>query len=286
MSRYRLKAALCLSFLFVFLFHFTFRLNAQAPENNISPTLVFHDIGWNMLNGITYNYGLNFIGAGLGTYLFVETGLDWKWRNVGYENAALANMGLPMLLMGYIVPVITPVSVYLAGRWFSDTKLQVTAAALAQAFILTQAVHLPLKLVSGRSVPGIISGVFFEPNNYRDDRTEDFSGEFKWFKFDVMDGWPSGHTACAFSAAAVISEIYDDRPLLKVGAYAYAVLMGFSVAVNTHWASDSVAGALFGYAIGKSVGKNFKGLLGKGESKDTVSLYFTMNSIGVVFSLN
>ena len=238
-----------------------------------------------MLNGAAYNYGLNFIGAGLGTYLFVETGLDWKWRNVGYENAALANMGLPMLFMGYFVPVLTPVSAYLAGRWLSDTKLQVTAAALAQAFILTQAVHLPLKLVSGRSVPGIISGVFFEPNNYRDDRTEDFSGEFKWFKFDFMDGWPSGHTACAFSAAAVISEIYDDKPLLKVGVYAYAVLMGFSVAVNTHWASDSVAGALFGYAIGKSVGKSFRGLLGKGENNRQVSFYFTADSLGVVFSL-
>ena len=285
MSRHRFRYILYLSFLFVFLSFFTFQLSAQTTENDISPSLVFHDIGWNMLNGLTYNYGLNFIGTGLGTYLFIETGLDWKWRNIGYDNAWLANMGLPMLFMGYVVPVITPISVYLAGRWFSDTKLQVTAAALAQAFILTQAVHLPLKLVSGRSVPGIISGVFFEPNNYRDDRTEDFSGEFNWFKFDVMDGWPSGHTACAFSAAAVISEIYDDRPLLKAGAYAYAVLMGFSVAVNTHWASDSVAGALFGYAIGKAVGKNFNGLLRKGENRDSVSFYFTANSLGVVFSL-
>ena len=281
MSRYRLRTILCVSFVFVF----SFRLSAQTMENDISPAMVFHGIGWNFLNGLAYNYGLNFIGAGLGTYLFIETGLDWEWRNVGYENASLANMGLPMLFMGYIVPVLTPVSVYIAGRCLSDTKLQITAAALAQAFILTQAVHLPLKLISGRSVPGIISGVFFEPNNRRDERTEDFSGEFNWFKFDAMDGWPSGHTVCAFSAAAVISEIYDDRPLLKAGVYAYAVLMGFSVAVNTHWASDSVAGALFGYAIGKSVGKSFNGLLGKPGSKENFSFYFTSNSLGVVFSL-
>jgi len=291
MSRYRFKCIIRFSFLFVILSCLSFRLSAQATEtqaagSNISPVLVFHDIGWNFLGSLTCNYGLNFVGAGLGTYLFIETGLDWEWRNIGYENKWLVNMGLPMQFMGYIVPVIAPVAVYLAGLRISDTKLQVTAAALAQAFILTQAVHLPLKLVTGRSVPGIMSGVFFEPNNYRDGRTEDFSGEFNWFKFDVLDGWPSGHTACAFSAAAVISEIYDDRPLLKAGVYAYAVLMGLGVAVNTHWASDSIAGALLGYAAGKAAGKSFRGLLGKGENKDALSFYFTPNSLGVVFSLH
>ena len=251
-------------------------------ESTISPLVVFHEIGWNILNSLGYNYGLNFIGAGLGTWAFIETGLDWNWRNVAYNNSWLANMGLPMLFAGYLVPVITPVSLYLAGRYLSDSKLQITAAALAQAFILTQAFHLPLKIITGRTVPGIISGVFFEPNNTRDDRTVDFSGEFKWFKFDFYDGWPSGHTACAFSAAAVIAEIYDDKPLLKIGVYTYAFLMGFSVAVNAHWASDSIASMLYGYAVGKAVGKSFNRLLGKSKSVDSVSIYAAPNSIGVI----
>jgi len=275
-----------LAFLF---FLFPIHLNADTmkdetasqEKSTVSPLLVFHDLGRNLLNSITCNYGLNFIGAGLGTWVFVQSGLDWNFRNIVYNHAWLSSAGLPLLFAGYLVPVITPIPVYLAGRYLSDTKMQITATALVQAFFLTQAFHLPLKLVTGRTIPGLISGVFFEPHNYRDLRTVNFSGEFNWFKLDFYDGWPSGHTACAFSAAAVISEIYDDKPLLKVGVYTYAVLMGVSVAMNAHWASDSVAGALLGYAVGKAVGKSFKQMITKNGSNDTVSFFATPNSIGV-----
>ena len=283
------KYFLCLFLLCLFPLH----INAETTEHEANPAgqpavpllLTFHNFGWNWLCSVSYNYGLNFAGAGLGTWAMIETGLDWKWRNAGYDNTWLANMGLPMLFSGYVVPVIAPITVYLAGLYSKDQKLQITALALVQALAITQSFHLPLKSITGRSVPGIISGVFFEPGNTRDRRTNDFSGEFNWFKFDVMDGWPSGHTACVFSAAAVISEIYDDKPLLKFGMYAYAVLMGAGVAVNAHWASDSIAGALIGYAVGKTVGKSFNQLLGKEENKDTMKLYVTPNRIGVIISL-
>ena len=272
------RYTLCFSLLFVL----SFSLLAQTEEKEkISPAIVFHDFGWNILNSVTYNYGLNFLGAGLGTVIFAETGLDWAWRNVAYNNQWLAYTGLPLLLAGYFVPVLTPIPLYLAGRYLGDTKLQITAAALMQAFFVTQIFHIPFKMITGRTVPGLISGVFFEPNNTRDNRTEDFSTEFNWFKFDFYDGWPSGHTACAFSAAAVISEIYNDKTLLKIGVYTYAVLTGFFVAVNTHWASDSIAGALLGYAVGKTVGKSFNKLLGKNKNEDTITVYFAPNTIGL-----
>ena len=283
------KYALCLSFLCLVLFH----ANASTEENEIdrfgrsivSPVIVFHDIGWNMLKSVTYNYGLNFIGAGLGTWACIGTGFDWSWRNLAYNNEGLVKAGLPFQFAGYLVPVLTPIPVYLAGRFLSDTKLQITAAALVQALIITQTFHVPFKMITGRTMPGILSGVFFEPHNRRIDTKDDFSGEFKWFKLDFYDGWPSGHTACAFSAAAVIAEIYDDRPLLKIGVYTYAVLMGIGVAVDTHWASDSIAGALIGYAVGKTVGKSFNQLLNKNGNKDKISVYFGVNTAGVIFHL-
>ena len=279
-------------FLIIILFSINPGLNAEVAEvieddsdfaakSVVSPFLVFHDIGWNALDSLTYNYGMNFIGAGLGTWAFIETGLDWNLRNAAYNNNHLANMGLPLLFAGYFVPVITPVSMYLAGRYHSDTKLQITAVAVAQSLILSQITQVSLKMLTGRSVPGIISGVFFEPNHVRDTRENDFSGEFNWFTFNFYDGWPSGHVVSAFSAAAVISEIYDDKPLLKMGVYTYAVLMGVSVAVNAHWVSESVAGALMGYAIGKAVGKNFNRYLGRETKKDAISLLVTHNSVGV-----
>jgi hypothetical protein len=50
-----------------------------------------------------------------------------------------------------------------------------------------------------------------------------------------------------------------------------------------HWASESFAGALMGYAIGKSVGRSFNGLLGK-EAKVNYSLYATPNGVGLTIN--
>ena len=273
---------LLLFFLILFLFHF--RLNAEpAEKNNVSPFLVFHDLGRNILSSVTYNFGLNFLGAGFGTWVFIESGIDWEWRNIAYNNAWLANAGLPMLFMGYIVPILTPIPLYLAGFFTSNVKLQVTAVALLQALAITQLFHVPAKMITGRSTPGVISGVFFEPNNHRDPRVKDFSGEFSWFKLDFYDGWPSGHTACAFSAAAVISDIYSDRPWIKFGAYTYAVLMGISVSVNTHWLSDSLAGALYGFAVGKVVARSFNRMLGKDTERDKIRFYAAPDRIGILY---
>ena len=291
-----IKYFLCLFYLCLF----SFNLNAEAQENEpdfrgesasfspelkISPFLAFHEIGWNMLHSITYNYGFNFIGAGLGTWGFIETGLDWELRNVAYDYPRLAKSGLPFLFAGYFVPVITPIPLYVAGRYFSDTKMQLTAVALVQALALAQTIHLSFKMITGRAVPGVISDVFFEPMQTRDTRTKDFSGEFNWFTFNFYDGWPSGHVLSAFSAAAVIAEIYDEKPLLKFGVYAYAVAMCFGVAVNAHWASDSFAGALIGYAIGKTVGKSFNKLVGKNPENNKVSPCFSGNTIGVIIRM-
>jgi membrane-associated phospholipid phosphatase len=45
-----------------------------------------------------------------------------------------------------------------------------------------------------------------------------------------------------------------------------------------HWASDAVAGALVGYAIGKSVGRSYKELLDKHSNSDS-SATLTPNNI-------
>jgi membrane-associated phospholipid phosphatase len=245
---------------------------------------VFYRIGPNFLHSFAYNYGLNFVAAGLGTWGLIETGIDWKWRNITYENDWLVKTGIPLLAAGYLIPAITPLTLYITGRFTEDIKLQTTASALTQALILTLAVQTPLKMITGREPPGVISDIFFEPQT-RSDRTDDFSREFHWFTLDANDGWPSGHTATAFSAAAVIAEIYHDKPLLKVGVYTYAALMGFSVATNVHWISEVFAGALIGYAIGKTVGKSYRRYLEKNTAADTVSLYFSHNTIGLIIRM-
>jgi membrane-associated phospholipid phosphatase len=268
----------------VFLGLFCFNLYAEAEqsEDNIAPSavLVFHDMGRNLAGAVAYNYGINFAGAGLGTWVFIETGIDWNWRNIVYDQRWLSNCGRPGLFVGYIVPGLTPVVVYAAGRFMDDKKLLIAGLALTQSLLLTLAIQTPLKMITGRATPGLLDGLGYT----RDQSTDDFSGRFDWFNANFIAGWPSGHTANAFAAAATISELYKDHIWLKVGAYTYAALIGFGVTLDVHWASEALAGALMGYAIGKTVGKSFNKLLKNEGSDSRVSVYATPNTLGVVIS--
>jgi membrane-associated phospholipid phosphatase len=256
---------------------------AQKPEERrtegavVPLSFVFHNIGGNVLDSLTYNYGLHFIAAGAGTWAFIETGLDWKWRVIAYDNPWLFSSGMPTVFIGYVVPGIVPLAMYLTGRSFSDEKLQITGMALTQTLFLTLGIQAILKMSTGRALPGIVT----ELDHTRDSRTDDFSGEFALFNMNFIGGWPSSHTAAAFSAAATITELYHDNPAVKIGAYAYAALMGLGVSVSVHWASDVLAGALIGYAIGKTVGKSYRKLREHRVEASALAFYASYNSLGI-----
>jgi membrane-associated phospholipid phosphatase len=255
------------------------------PIDNIPPiTLVFYNIGWNALHSVTYNYGLNFISAGLGTWVLIETGVDWKWNRLSYNNSWMSDIGSSANYIGYAVPVVTPLALYFTGLFSKDEKLQIAGMALTQTLILTLAIQTPLKIITGRTWPGIVDG-WDSSLSKRSYRTDDYSREFNWFNLDSIGGWPSGHTANAFAAAATLAQIYSDKPLLKIGMFCYASLVGLGMSVYDHWSSDVIAGALIGYAIGTTVGKSFSQLLKKNESEDNFSFYFTQSMIGVIIRI-
>jgi membrane-associated phospholipid phosphatase len=134
--------------------------------------------------------------------------------------------------------------------------------------------------ITGRVSPGIVN----ELDHTRSQQTDDFSGKFDWFNANFIRGWPSGHTANAFAAAATISEMYKNNLWLKIGVYAYAALIGLGVTLDVHWASEAVAGALIGYGVGKTVGKSFNKLLKNDRSGNQASFYVTPNSLGIIVS--
>jgi membrane-associated phospholipid phosphatase len=248
-------------------------------ENPPSPH-IFHNIGWNLLNSFTYNYGLNFIGAGVGTWAMIETGLDWKWRNTIFDNPNIPDIGSVVMSTGGVVPIITPVAFYLSGKLLNYEKPIIAASALTQTLILTMAIQTPLKMITGRRVPGL--GHDFDESISGE---ADFSGEFNWFNMDYFNGWPSGHTANAFSAAAALSEIYYDNIWVKIAAYTYASFVGFGVTFHAHWVSEAVAGALIGYAIGKTVGKSYRKFLDNDERDNKISFFCTPYSVGLLIRL-
>lgn len=240
--------------------------------------LVFHNAGKNILRSITYNYGLNFIGAGFGTWALIETGFDWKLRTLAYENEKLVYSGIVPYYTGYFLPILVSPVFYMTGRFLKNEKLQITGLALAQAVAMSFGIHILLKIPTGRPSPGIMDS----PEESKIYRPNDFSREFNGFNINVLDGWPSGHAATAAAAAATISEIYHNSLAIKIVSYTYAVLLSFGVAVTCHWASDVWAGALIGYAVGKTVGRSFRKLLEKDDTPDKITLFVTNNSLGVI----
>ena len=256
------------------------QVQVDKQKNEIVPlTMIFHNIGWNILHSITHNYGLNIIGAGLSTWIFIESGLDWQWNRLAYNNEMLPKIGGNANYIGHVVPAVTPVALYLTGIAKNNEKLQITGLALTQSLMLTFAIQTPLKIATGRTWPGIVDG-WDSPDSKRSYITDDYSREFNWFNFDAIGGWPSGHTANAFAAAATITQIYNDSIWLKIGAYGYASLIGLGMSIYDHWASDIIAGALIGLAVGTTVGKSYRNLLEK--SKNNISFYCTTNTIGFI----
>ncbi|GMO52189.1 MAG: hypothetical protein Ta2G_10070 [Termitinemataceae bacterium] len=149
--------------------------------------------------------------------------------------------------------------------------------ALIQSMALANATQVILKLSTGRSAPHLKN----QDHHTRIDTDKDFSDEFDWFKLDVMDGWPSGHTLSAFATAATLAEIYNDKIWVKIAAYSYAFIMGAGVSLSVHWLSDVLAGALMGYAIGSTVGRSFSKLLKPQANEKTLSVSMTAQPLGV-----
>jgi membrane-associated phospholipid phosphatase len=253
-----------------------------AKESSVVPlSKLFYKMGSNVLHSFTYNYGLNYGVAALGTYGIIESGIDWKWNRMAYNNEWVAWSGTPFGALGYIVPVAAPVWLYVRGRKHNDIKLQVTGLALGQSALLGLGVSCGIKAFTGRRAPGILEHHIF-PDKYSD--TDDYSRDwaFGFMRRGVNSGWPSSHTMVSFAMATTLAELYPDNQWLKIGAFTYAGCVGVGVSLFSHWSSEVFAGALIGYAIGKSVGHSFNQLLdNNNKAKISYSLYATPDGIGL-----
>jgi membrane-associated phospholipid phosphatase len=256
------------------------------PAKTFTPapfSLLFHNIGWNTLHSFTFNYGQNFIISGLGTYALVHTGVDWDWNRMAVNNDVLPALGMPAGIIGFILPVGLPLGLYFYGRSAQNYDYQVAGLAMGQAAILAVGISTTLKAFTGRRPPGIFDK---DPGpDYSDD------WDFGFMNREVFNGWPSSHTAVAFAMAAALTELYPDSWGLKIGAYSYAVFIGAGMSLMAHWMSESISGALIGYAIGKSVGAGFRGLMGSGTTvgrpgelalTERASFYFTPLGVGLI----
>lgn len=137
---------------------------------------------------------------------------------------------------------------YGAGLLFEDERARETGILAASAMLQTFLVDNALKGLTGRQRPFYADG---------EDHWAGPVGLVKRYDPDTKGkyvSFPSGHTATAFALATVVALQYRDEPWVPVLAYAVAGSVGLSrMALDRHWASDVLVGAVLGQAIARLV---------------------------------
>ena len=136
-----------------------------------------------------------------------------------------------------------PSALYLAGHFGKDSYAKQTALLAGEAYIASAIPHAAIKMLSRRLPPSAVapgkafSGTFFQ-------------GHLSPFSKDTS--FPSGHSAAAFSVAAVISHRYRRHHWVPWVAYGLAGTISFSRMANiAHFPSDVFLGASLGYTIAR-----------------------------------
>jgi membrane-associated phospholipid phosphatase len=241
------------------------KVSAEAPDfgDYVPFQYLFYNLGNNILGTLGYNYGLNVAGMGGVTAALISSGFDWKWNRMAWNNSTITKLGTPFIYTGYYVPVAADAIIYAGGLIAKNSGAQITAMALTQAHMITGLLQETIKMTSGRATPGLVNAM----DQRRSNRTSNFSAVFNPMDMNGLGGWPSGHTANAFAAAAVIACLYPHNYWFQVGMWTYASLTALGLSVSGHWASDCLAGMLLGIGSGYTVGRSYRNLLdGKPET--------------------
>lgn len=140
-----------------------------------------------------------------------------------------------------------------AGIIFKDLKARETGYLAASAMLQTFLVDNFFKGLTGRQRPFFANG------------EDHWSGPVGfWKRFDKDEearyvSFPSGHTANAFALATVVAMQYRDEPWVPVLAYTVAASVGLSrMALDRHWASDVLVGAVVGHFVSRLVVRNHR----------------------------
>jgi membrane-associated phospholipid phosphatase len=176
------------------------------------------------------------VGATVGA-MFLDNSVRTRMQDfrAGNGNAA-NNLANSISNLGLIAPMVGTATNYIIGQVTDDERAKRRAADAVEAAVLVNGLYVyPMKFLLGRSRPSTDLG----PWSYN--------------PFNISGSFPSFHATQAFTAAAVITE-YWDNPWLSVLAYGLAASVGVArMYQDNHWLSDVVASAAIGITVGKSV---------------------------------
>ncbi len=158
--------------------------------------------------------------------------------------------------------MILAVLIYFRGKWKDDFAQMGAGLAGIQALLINTLVNTTQKFLTGRRGPENLVDEVFAPHAHfpKTRNPGDFSFDF-WNR-GHQDGrffWPSGHTSAIFAFVAALRTFYPEKRWIPWVGYPFALFTALSmVDGDFHWASDVIAGAIFGEIVGRFAGKGFR----------------------------
>jgi membrane-associated phospholipid phosphatase len=230
---------------------------ALAAPNAPLPTPV-DSVGDDLVQAFTGPSLLFYGGAVFATGVMAFGGADQAIRVGVQRNMDWPAVGDASVIAGYTLPVALAPTLYVIGLSANDRDLAGGGSAAVQALAVTVLTTGILKLATGRAYP-LNGGDPRAPDRLDHPAYARSFLPFQRLDFPVLPAWPSGHTSACISVAASLTAYYPDQLWIPLVGYPVSVLIGFGLVVGDHhWASDVVAGALIGHAIGYSIGRSFR----------------------------
>jgi len=187
-------------------------------------------------------------GAFTATWILVYTKdeaiYDFFQRNRSPFTDNMAKYFLDPLGKGfYSIPLLA--SMYVYGLSAGEQKPKAIALLSLKAWVISGVSTQLIKQLTHRHRPHQIHPI--DPYIW--------DGPFSDISYT---SFPSGHTVSAFSIATVLAEAYKDRPWIPVVSYSLATMVGMSrINDEQHWATDVLAGAVFGHLVGRFVFRSY-----------------------------
>ena len=183
------------------------------------------------------------------TYVLVTSGFDWLYFE-STRNTILESVGISAALIGFLVPVLLPLSLYIKGKLRKQNKTAFAGIAAGQAALAALFISSFYKAFTGRIQPEL-----FAAHAPMVDISRAF--HFGFLQHGLFWGWPSSHTTVAFAIAMSLITFYPKNKTVLYTTLVYAFFIGLGVSVSIHWFSDFAAGAIIGALIGTVVGRSF-----------------------------
>lgn len=221
---------------------------ADAPPQDQPMPTPLDGLGTDVADAFSGNNLLYYTGAIAVTGVMVASDADYSIHDALPNPGSTSTWNDAANLAGYVVPGAVPPGIWIAGLVLHDQRLAGAGSAAIQALAVTMATTGVLKLAVGRAFP-VHEEAIDSPA-----RAQDFH------PFDNGFGaWPGGHASAAFSVAAAFTAYEPEQHWIPTLAYPVAVALSLGmVDRDSHWASDTIAGALIGQAIGYSIGRNYR----------------------------